>query len=299
VGYTIQKGKLSLDLHYTIEDKKLDAANEVLIDQFDFGEAVKSPVAVDLPVKLGVSLLKDRSGRIKLSLPVTGRLDDPQFSIAGIILKVLKNILIKAATSPFSLIGSLAGSHEDLSCVVFDPGSDRLSDAEKAKLDALARALADRPNLSMEISGSADPDADRQGLVDREFKKQLLAGKKGKKAEKEEPEAAGEPGAIAAEEYEKLLKKAYRAAKFEKPKNAVGLSKGLPAEEMEALMKKNITVTDDDLEALAKERAEAVKDYLAGPGNVAAARLFMVKPPGLAPQKRENLKNSRVDLKLK
>ena len=107
VGYTIQKGKLSLDLHYTIEDKKLDSTNDVFIDQFDFGETVKSPEAIDLPVKLGVSLLKDSSGKIKLNLPVTGRLDDPQFSIFGIILKVLKNILVKAATSPFSLIGSM------------------------------------------------------------------------------------------------------------------------------------------------------------------------------------------------
>ena len=126
VGYTIQKGKLSLDLHYTIEDKKLDSTNDVFIDQFDFGETVKSPDAIDLPVKLGVSLLKDSSGKIKLNLPVTGRLDDPQFSIFGIILKVLKNILIKAATSPFSLIGSMVGSKEDLSCVIFDPGSARL-----------------------------------------------------------------------------------------------------------------------------------------------------------------------------
>ncbi len=299
VGYTIQKGKLSLDLHYTIEDKKLDSTNDVFIDQFDFGETVKSPDAIDLPVKLGVSLLKDSSGKIKLNLPVNGRLDDPQFSIFGIILKVLKNILMKAATSPFSLIGSMVGSKEDLSCVIFDPGSARLSDAERAKLDALAKALADRPNLSMEISGFVDADADRQGLVDKAFEKQLLAGKKGKKEKKEEPDAGEETEAIAPEDFEKLLKKAYSSAKFEKPKNAIGLSKGLPAAEMEALMKKNITITDEDLHELAKERSEAVKDFLGGPGKVAAARLFMVKPPGLAPEKKENVTNSRVDLKLK
>ena len=68
---------------------------------------------------------------------------------------------------------------------------------------------------------------------------------------------------------------------------------------MEALMKKNITITDEDLQTLAKERAEAVKDFLAGPGKVVVGRLFMVKPPGLAPEKKENVKNSRVDLKLK
>ena len=71
-----------------------------------------------------------------------------------------------------------------------------MSDAERAKLDALAKALADRPNLSMEISGFVDAEADRQGLVDKEFEKQLLAGKKGKKIKKEEPDAGDETEAI-------------------------------------------------------------------------------------------------------
>ena len=226
VGYKIQKGNLSLDLHYTIEEKKLDSTNDVLIDQFDFGETVKSPDAIDLPVKLGVSLLKDSSGKIKLNLPVNGRLDDPQFSIFGIILKVLKNILVKAATSPFSLIGSMVGSSEDLSYIAFDSGSGLLSDAEKAKLDTLAKALADRPNLSIDISGFVDVDADRQGLVDGEFKNQLLAKKPQKKAGKEESAADEESADIAPEEFEKLLKKAYSAAKFEKPKECPGDKQG-------------------------------------------------------------------------
>ena len=299
VGYKIQKGNLTLDLHYTIEEKKLDSTNDVLIDQFDFGETVKSPDAIDLPVKLGVSLLKDSSGKIKLNLPVNGRLDDPQFSIFGIILKVLKNILIKAATSPFSLIGSMVGSSEDLSYIAFDSGSGLLSDAEKAKLDTLAKALADRPNLSIDISGFVDVDADRQGLVDGEFKNQLLAKKPQKKAGKEETAADEESADIAPEEFEKLLKKAYSAAKFEKPKNALGISKGLPPAEMEELIKKNIAITDDDLHALAKERAEAVKDYMVSQGKVDAGKLFLVEPPGLAPEKKENVKNSRVDLRIK
>jgi hypothetical protein len=299
VGHKIQKGNLTLDLHYTIEEKKLDATNNVLIDQFDFGETVKSADAVDLPVKLGVSLLKDRSGKIKLNIPVTGRLDDPQFSVIGIIIKVLKDLLVKAAMSPFSLIGSMVGSSEDLSYIGFDSGSGRLSDAEKAKLDTLAKALADRPNLNIDISGFVDMDADRQGLVDGEFKKLLLAKKSQKKSEKEEAAAEEEPADIAPEEFEKLLKKAYSAAQFEKPKNAIGISKGLPPAEMEELIKKNITITDDDLHELAKERAIGVKDYLASQGKVEAGRLFLVDPPALTPEKKEKVTNSRVDLRIK
>ncbi len=184
VGHRIQKGKLSLDLHYLIDDKKLDSTNDIIIDQFDFGEKVESPDAVDLPVKLGVSLLKDSSGKIKLNLPVSGRLDDPEFSIVGVIVKVLKNLLLKAATSPFSLIGSMMGSSEDLSYVNFEQGSGRLSETEQAKLATLAKALADRPGLNIDVSGFVDVEADRQGLVDAAFEQQLLAQRSKKEAEK-------------------------------------------------------------------------------------------------------------------
>ena len=163
VGHRIQKGKLSLDLHYLIDDMKLDSTNAVIVDQFDFGDKVESPDAVDLPVKLGVSLLKDRNGTIKLNLPVAGRLDDPEFSVFGILVKVLKNLLLKAATSPFSLLGSMMGSSEDLSYVPFEPGSNQLSEAEAEKLATLAKALAERPGLSIDISGFVDAEADRQG----------------------------------------------------------------------------------------------------------------------------------------
>jgi flagellar motor protein MotB len=296
VGHRIQKGKLSLDLHYLIDDMKLDSTNDVIIDQFDFGEKVESPDAVDLPVKLGVSLLKDRNGTIKLNLPVAGRLDDPEFSVFGILVKVLKNLLLKAATSPFSLLGSMMGSSEDLSFVTFEPGSNQLSEAEQVKLGTLAKALADRPNLSIDISGFVEVEADRKGLVDAAFEKQLLAQRSKKEADKKPAASLTD---VVPEEYDKLLAKAYRSAKFEKPKGLLGVAKSLPEAEMEELIKKNISITDDELRAFAKQRAGAVMDYLSTQGQVAAGRLFLVESSGLAPEKKENVPGSRVDLRIK
>ena len=108
-GYTIEKGKLSFDLKYLIVKRKLDSQNSIFIDQFTFGDKVESPKATKLPVKLAVALLKDRKGEIKLDLPVTGSLDDPKFSVWGVILKILINLISKAATSPFSLLGAVFG----------------------------------------------------------------------------------------------------------------------------------------------------------------------------------------------
>jgi uncharacterized protein involved in outer membrane biogenesis len=299
VGYKIRKGKLSLDLSYLIDQKKLDSTNDIYIDQFDFGETVKSPDSLNLPVKLAVSLLKDRSGEISLHLPVTGRIDDPEFSIGGIILQMIKNILVKAATSPFSLIGAMVGSDEDLSQLEFNAGKADLADAHKAKLDTLVKALYERPNLQLEVSGFADMEKDREALISYRFNKQIKA-QKFKKMDKNEAAAVSvDSVVIEPEEYEKYLKMAYKAGQFEKPKNILGFTKDIPVPEMEALILKNIEVTDDDLRTLANERAQAVKNYILGQGKIKPGRLFLVKPQSLTPEKVENLKDSRVELSLK
>ena len=108
-GYAIEKGKLSLDVKYSINGRKLDSQNDILIDQFNFGRRVESPEATSLPVRLAVALLKDRNGVIKLDLPVTGSLDNPKFSVWGVIKKIIVNLITKAATSPFSLLEAAFG----------------------------------------------------------------------------------------------------------------------------------------------------------------------------------------------
>ena len=108
-GYGIQKGKLTLNLKYHIEKGKLDSENKVFLDQFTFGDPVDSPDATKLPVRLAVALLKDRSGEIHLDLPVTGSIDDPKFSVWGVVWQIVKNLLVKAATSPFALLGAIFG----------------------------------------------------------------------------------------------------------------------------------------------------------------------------------------------
>ncbi|MDL1959264.1 MAG: DUF748 domain-containing protein [Deltaproteobacteria bacterium] len=299
VGHKIQKGKLSLDLSYLIDRKKLDSTNNVYIDQFDFGESVESPDSLNLPVKLAVSLLKDRSGEIVLRLPVTGRIDDPEFSVSGIVLKMIKNILIKAATSPFSLISATFGSGEDLSHFEFDAGSAELTDADKTKLDTLVKALYERPRLQLEVTGFADIEKDRQGLITYRFEKQIKAQKFKKMKKKEAAAVSVDSVTIAPEEYEKYLKMAYKAGKFKKPKNILGITKNISVPEMEALILENIQITDDDLRSLANERAQVVKNYILGQGEIEPERLFLIEPEALTPEKVENLKDSRVDLSFK
>ena len=298
IGYTIEKGKLSLDVKYLIVNKKLESQNKIFFDQFTLGDKVESKDAVQLPVKLAISLLKDRDGKIDLDIPVSGNLDDPEFSVWKIIMKVLKNILVKAATAPFALIGSLFGGGEDLSYIEFDYGIARVNDENLKKIDNMVKALSGKPSLQIEITGYSDAENDPEGLktyyLNQKVKAQKLqkSGKKGK-------EISVDDVTIEPDEYEKYLTLAYKAAKFPKPRTMVGLLKKLPVPEMEKLMLTNTKITEDDLRALANQRAVTVKELITKSGQVTADRIFIIEPKSLTPEKKENLKNSRVDFSLK
>src|SRR5208282_4497229 len=173
-GYRISEGKLNLDLAYHLVGRKLESKNVITLDRFTFGEKVESPDATHLPVRLAIAILKDRNGQILLDVPVEGSLDDPQFRVRKVIFHTLLNILEKAATSPFSLLGAVfGGGGEELSYQDFTPGSAVLSLANEKKLDSLVNGLYERPGLQLEIAGSVDAEADRDGLRRVNLDKQI------------------------------------------------------------------------------------------------------------------------------
>ena len=173
-GYRIAQGKLNLDLAYDLIGRKLKSKNVITLDRFTFGDKVESPDATHLPVRLAIALLKDRNGQILLDVPVEGSLDDPKFRIGKVVVHTLVNLLTKVATSPFSLLGALVGGGgEELSYQDFAPGSAVLSPDNEKKLDSLVKGLYERPGLQLEIAGSIDPEADRDGLRRASLEKQI------------------------------------------------------------------------------------------------------------------------------
>lgn len=162
-GYAIEKGSLSVQLQYRIDQGRLEAQNQLFLDQLTFGNPVESAEATRLPVLLAVSLLKNRRGEIDLHLPVAGTLDDPQFSVGGIVWRLILNLLEKAVTAPFALLMGDGGGES--AQVDFAPGSAELSPAARERLDGLAAKLADRPALKLEATGHADGTRDGAALL--------------------------------------------------------------------------------------------------------------------------------------
>jgi len=298
VGHPIVKGKLNFDIQYLVEGHKLDAKHKIFIDQLTFGDKVDSPEAIKAPVTLAVSLLKDRNGQINLDIPVSGSLDDPEFSVWPIVWQIIGNLITKAITAPFALLASLAGG-EELSFVEFDDGDAAITEPNRKKIDTLAKALYEKPNVKMDIVGHVDMVKDAEGLKRFEFDRKLKAQKLKVMMKEGNPSISLRQILIQPKEYKKYLTMAYESEDFPKPRNAIGFLKKLPPQEMEKLMLAYIQLSDGDLRLLAYRRTANVKDLILKSGLVTPDRIFVLEPKSISSERKEKMKDSRVDFILK
>jgi hypothetical protein len=212
------------------------------------------------------------------------------------VFKAILNLLAKAVTAPFTLLGSLFGGGESLSFVDFPAGQSVLTPEMEKRLENLARALADRPALTLEVTGMADPAVDgeayRHVLLERQVRARKLAADAGRGKS-----TASEPVRLSPEDYEKYLTQLYKEARFEKPKNLIGLTKSLPVHEMEQLLVAHMSLDDQAFRDLAARRAATVQAWLVEQGKVASERVFVLEPDVAKPGQDEPGNRVRFSLR--
>lgn len=272
-GYPIVKGKLSMDLHYKLDHRQLEANNDVLIDQLTLGDKTDSPDATSLPVKLAIALLKDRHGRINIDLPVKGDLNNPEFEYGKLIWNVFTNLLTKVVASPFSLMAKLVGgSGDELSEVQFPVGSAEIPAGKLGPLKALAKSLDERPALQLEVSGIADPVADRAALSEAKLQSELDALKQevGKSGQRSQSSAeTGDP------EDARLLKALY-VKKFGRPPDQTEQNHPMQPEQLRERLLHTVPVEDEELRLLAQERGKQIQHFLITEAGIPADRVFLL-----------------------
>ncbi|MBB6186915.1 DUF748 domain-containing protein [Rhodanobacter sp. MP7CTX1] len=300
-GYPITQGKLTVDVHYTLDQGKLNADNHIFITQLTFGDRDESPGISHLPVKLAVALLKDTQGNIDVDVPVSGSLDDPQFSLGGVIWHAIGNLIAKAITAPFRLLGAAFGgsNHEDLGYVEFDPGSGVLDAKAQERLGKIVGLLNQKTSLNLDIIGRVDPTKDEDGLrkvtVENMVRREKLEDTSGKNADTSDAALAAVK--VTPDEYEGYLKRAYKHDDFKsKPHNLIGLQKSLEPDEMHSLMETNVPVDAKAMHDLAERRATAVQTWLHG--KVDDKRISLKDPKLTAEGIDDKGKTTRVDFGL-
>ncbi|GIC77495.1 DUF748 domain-containing protein [Moritella sp. F3] len=282
-GLDIDEGQLSLALKYKLENNRLEGSNDILIDQLDMNNTKDSDVGSILPVTLAIPLLKDSSGAIDLGVNVSGDINDPSFNVGEIVLKSLSNIILKAVTSPFTLLASLVDTTEDLDKVSFANGSAILPLTEQGKLNTLAKALAKRPDIKLNIKGSYDSNLDKQSLQNSSLNDKLTKSSgiviSPETNETTLPESAKVSSSLVS------LYELETKGNADSLRTAIATQQpALAKTELEQVWLRSLytetsklqTVTDKQLKRLAKNRADAIKTHLRDVSKVESGRVFVL-----------------------
>lgn len=279
-GFRIRKGRLNLDLHYLITNGQLKAENKVVVEQLQLGEKVDSPDAVDLPIRLAVALLKDTEGKISIELPVTGDLNNPQFSVMPIIWQTLRNLVLRAAQAPFKFIGGLiaGGGAEDLGNVAFAPGSSDLSVDAQSALDKLASALKERPELRLEIEGTSAQSSDGPLIAKQRLEREYQATWY-KILQRRGDKVPANASMLVVDDSDKpaMLEGIYRARlKQQPPAEWQQLSRDERTTKLHDAVIKSWSESTALLRQLGQDRAGSIKDYLVDKGHLEDDRVYFI-----------------------
>ena len=153
VGYKIKKGKLNLNLNYSVADSKLNGSNFINFDSLTLGEKVESKDAVNLPLSLAISILSDQNNQINIDLPVEGNLDDPDFKYGGVIWAAVKKLFADITLAPFRFLGNALGlGNKDLSSIDFLAGSSELISSEAPKIADFIKLTGSKPKMKLSIT---------------------------------------------------------------------------------------------------------------------------------------------------
>lgn len=275
-GYRIEKGKMSLNLHYLLQDRRLDAENQIVLNHLTLGEQVPSKDATSLPLRLAVALLKDADGNIDINLPISGNLDDPEFSLGGLYGKAIVQLVTKLIASPFTVFGNLLeGSPEEYGRIPFKPGRAALAKAQKDKLVKLAEALKSRGDLNLEIRGVVHAEQDRAALaelrLDKAIRQQWRAEQRalGKNPSKSSKLVVPEDDA------RRILTGMFRAASGESDPASEPSSAAFFDHARRVVVDKTV-IDDADLRTLAQKRGEAIRNFLVQGAGLPEQRVFLL-----------------------
>ncbi len=172
-GWRIKKGLLSVDLHYRYDKGLIVGKNHVVIERLVFGEKVRSPRAIDIPLRLGLALLTDENGVAVLDAEISGDPKNPAFNVGEVFTRVLRNAFKKVISSPFRFLSKLVNSNEDLGRIEFTPGESQLSEQAISKLKLLQEALKKRPQMRLSVQGIYDAKMDIAALKEEQVKSEL------------------------------------------------------------------------------------------------------------------------------
>lgn len=187
LGIHLHTGQLDADFSLAARQGKLDGALQLVLNQMFVAQPdPAAPLAkqADMPLETVLDLLRDGDNRIRLSIPVRGDLDAPDFDISDAVNQAIGGAMkstvfttLKVAFPVAALIGFVIDEAENprlsLEPLAFPPGADTLAEAERDKLVTVAGLLGQRPGLKLTLCGIASQQADWPVLMQAKREEEL------------------------------------------------------------------------------------------------------------------------------
>lgn len=275
-GYRIKAGTLALDLQYKVRDGKLLGDNKIVLNKMQLGEKVDSPGALDLPLELAIAVLTDPEGRIDIGLPVSGDLNDPQFDYGAVIAKAFGNLIGGIITAPFRALGALFGGGEkQIDSIDFEPGSDVIAPPERQKLAAVARALNERPTLTLVVPPAYAAVADGAALKSYAVRADIFTRMGGTLRPGEDPGPVDGANPLVQRAIEAAFSQRYAPEVLAALRGKFGPSPAFYQSLVDKLIAET-PVSEQSLAQLATRRGDAIVRELAA-GGMPAARVVIGK----------------------
>lgn len=166
VGHNIKSGQLDADLKLGVKKGTIDSNISLKLHHFEL-KVVNKKEAEELnsefgfPLNTSLSLLRDKDNTIRLDIPVTGDIANPEFDPSDAIIKASSKAITSAVIqyyTPFGLVFAV-GSLFDLATalnfkpVLFTGNIATLNSEHKEQLNKLATLMTERPGIHLTLCG--------------------------------------------------------------------------------------------------------------------------------------------------
>ncbi|MBU3587952.1 DUF748 domain-containing protein [Polynucleobacter sp. 31A-FELB] len=259
-GYQIASGRINLNLHYSAKDGELKGGNQIVIKKIELGDEVPDFQGKKLPLGLAIALLEDSDDTIDVTINIAGNVDSPEFSASGLVWQAISNVLTNVATAPFRALGALLGmgANDGVNAVL---GEAVYLPPDQDRLEKFGDFLAKKPNATLELAGTYDPDADKTALARATADLAILMAA-GINTPPSEPIPAPD---LSDTKVQSGLKSAYAqyVGRIKLGQRLITLPEGAARnEQLHAELIASIPVTEEDLRTLAKNRAKLAQNFM-------------------------------------
>jgi hypothetical protein len=157
-GWQIESGSTSLNSAIVASDGRYETKNELVLHGLDLASKGDDRFSAQfgMSAEMALALLRDQSGDIAISAPITLDAGGAGVALGPIILSAMRSALQGALTAPLKIFGMLIpeGAGEDsFGALPFAPGEDEPGSEAQAQLKPLAELIESRPMLGLSLEG--------------------------------------------------------------------------------------------------------------------------------------------------